>query len=643
MVYDPAGADALRALPAGATLADTFTYTLGDGRGGTATATVTLTVTGVNDAPVAVADTAATTEDAAVAIAVLANDGDPDAGAAPTVSALPARSVLGAALTLAADGTVTYDPRAAAALQALGAGEALTDSFTYTVVDAGGLTATATASVTVAGRNDAPVAVADLASTDEDRTVVIAVLRNDRDADAADRPAVTAVQAVSDGGAAVVLLADGRVAYDPREAAALQALDPGQTYTDRFTYTVADGHGGTATATVTVLVTGREEPAVATDEDTRIVVAAPAGVTLVSVGRSERGVAATLENGAVAYDPRGVYALQALRAGESATDTVAFTGTTALGQTVRGRLTIVVTGVEDAPVAGAVRAATDADAAVTVDVAAAALDRDAGSVPTLAAVAATSARGAAVAVEDGRLRYDPTASASLAGLLVGEAAIDTVTYTLTDETGRTATGTLTVTVGGTRVETGLLTFAQAAGDEDTVSQFPLSGPWVLQGVGAATDRGATLSMAGGRLRYDPRRSLEAQALRSGETLTDTLTFTVVPSGGGAARTAQMTIVVSGRDDAPVAVADRPTVGNLAPATIDVLRNDRAADHDSVLTLAGLGTSAAGAALSVVDGKVVYDPSGVPAFAALAAGETRTDSFTYTLRSDSGGEATAPSR
>ena len=42
---------------------DTFTYTIADGNGGTDTATVTVTVTNVNDAPVAVDDTATVAED----------------------------------------------------------------------------------------------------------------------------------------------------------------------------------------------------------------------------------------------------------------------------------------------------------------------------------------------------------------------------------------------------------------------------------------------------------------------------------------------------------------------------------------------------------------------------------------------------
>ncbi|WP_299157105.1 Ig-like domain-containing protein, partial [uncultured Christiangramia sp.] len=42
---------------------DTFTYTISDGNGGTDTATVTVTIGAENDAPVAVDDSASTSED----------------------------------------------------------------------------------------------------------------------------------------------------------------------------------------------------------------------------------------------------------------------------------------------------------------------------------------------------------------------------------------------------------------------------------------------------------------------------------------------------------------------------------------------------------------------------------------------------
>ena len=57
---------------------DSFTYTVSDGNGGTATATVTVTITAVNDAPVAVNDTATTVAETLVDIAVLSNDADID-------------------------------------------------------------------------------------------------------------------------------------------------------------------------------------------------------------------------------------------------------------------------------------------------------------------------------------------------------------------------------------------------------------------------------------------------------------------------------------------------------------------------------------------------------------------------------------
>ncbi len=78
--YDPNGQ--FESLGAGETGYDTFTYTVSDGHGGQSTATVTITINGVNDAPVANADSGTgfeTDEDTAFTTAsVLANDTDVD-------------------------------------------------------------------------------------------------------------------------------------------------------------------------------------------------------------------------------------------------------------------------------------------------------------------------------------------------------------------------------------------------------------------------------------------------------------------------------------------------------------------------------------------------------------------------------------
>ena len=99
-------------------------------------------------------------------------------------------------VTIAANGTYTYSlNNAAAIVQALAAGQTVTDAFTYQVSDGSGATATATLTVTITGTNDAPVANADAAAVQEDVTLAAAgdVLANDTDVDAGDTKTVSLV------------------------------------------------------------------------------------------------------------------------------------------------------------------------------------------------------------------------------------------------------------------------------------------------------------------------------------------------------------------------------------------------------------------------------------------------------------------
>ena len=68
----------------------------------------------------------------------------------------------GALLTVNADGSYSYSPNGK--FEALAAGATTTDSFTATVRDSAGVTATATVTLTIIGANDAPVAKADTLS-----------------------------------------------------------------------------------------------------------------------------------------------------------------------------------------------------------------------------------------------------------------------------------------------------------------------------------------------------------------------------------------------------------------------------------------------------------------------------------------------
>jgi hypothetical protein len=133
---------------------DRFTYRVSDGQLDSNVATVKITVRPVNDPPQAVDDTAATDEDEAVTIDVLANDTDIDSD-----TLIVAALTQGANGTTAvnADGTVTYTPNA----DFNGS-----DTFAYTMSDGRLDSNVATVAITVHPVNDPPVIVSVSAPVD---------------------------------------------------------------------------------------------------------------------------------------------------------------------------------------------------------------------------------------------------------------------------------------------------------------------------------------------------------------------------------------------------------------------------------------------------------------------------------------------
>jgi len=253
-----------------------ITYQVSDGNGGADTATLNVTVTPINDAPTAADDAATTDEDTSTTVDVVANDGDVD-GDALDVSAVTNGPGHGTArITGASNDTIRFDP----------GDDATADvSITYEVSDGNGGTDTATLNVTVTPINDAPVVGDSSAATDEDSPVSVGdgddddllVAATDVDDDTlsistVDGTSFNPGSAVTlDNGATVTVSGDGSWIYDPNGQ--FESLSNGDTTTDTFRYTVADGNGGSTQRTVHVTVTG-----VADDEGSRdgqsIVVAA---------------------------------------------------------------------------------------------------------------------------------------------------------------------------------------------------------------------------------------------------------------------------------------------------------------------------------------------------------------------------------
>lgn len=215
---------------------ETFSYTIGDGRGGLDTATVTVTVAAAPD-PQATDDTATVAEDStANRIEVLDNDSPNQAGAALTVTGVGQTSN-GGAVTISQDGkAVIYTPAT---------GFVGNETFSYTVSEANGGSATAMVTVTVTDQG-IPVAADDSATVLEDSDATeIDVLANDMASDTGLTLSVVAVTQSTRGGT-VTIAADGlSVSYEPA---------PDFQGTDTFTYTIQES-GSTVQATATVTVT----------------------------------------------------------------------------------------------------------------------------------------------------------------------------------------------------------------------------------------------------------------------------------------------------------------------------------------------------------------------------------------------------
>ena len=183
---------------------------------------------GGNEPPVADNDSDTVVEDGSVDIAVLGNDSDPDDDPLDVtgVSNPPNGSA-----SVNPNDTIRYVPDS---------NYNGPDSFSYTLSDGNGGTDSANVSVTVTAVNDFPVAENDAGiTTAQDTPVDIDVLLNDSDVD----DDTLNISAVSNGTRGTVSNHDSYVTYQP---------NAGVSGPDSFSYTAADGNGGTDNATVTL-------------------------------------------------------------------------------------------------------------------------------------------------------------------------------------------------------------------------------------------------------------------------------------------------------------------------------------------------------------------------------------------------------
>tara|TARA_R110001599_G_scaffold41935_9_gene126572 strand:+ start:39330 stop:50954 length:11625 start_codon:yes stop_codon:yes gene_type:complete len=215
--------------------AETVSFVVSDGAGGTDVGSVTFTIDGTPDAPVAIADQTSVSEDTILTFSALANDVDVDND---TLS-IDSVSVDVGSVSVNGDGDIVYVPPGDFNGPA---------TISYTIADGTGLFASSTVAVNVQNVNDTPIAVGESATIAEDAVLDLNVLSNDSDIDGD----VLSVASVSASVGTVSVGNNGNIVFNP----------PANYFGPvTISYTVSDGNGGVASASVALTVTSvNDEP-----------------------------------------------------------------------------------------------------------------------------------------------------------------------------------------------------------------------------------------------------------------------------------------------------------------------------------------------------------------------------------------------
>ena len=601
-----------------------FTYSITDDVGAVSTANVSITLDGLNDAPVALTDRFEISQDDDLSGDLFADnefgaDFDVDAGDAFTVTAINGvADLVGQPVVLDGGGSVIVNPDGSfdfannGGYVDLAEGETADLAFIYTITDGNGATSTTTVDLTIQGVNDAPVAIADAFEFSEEEIQgqfnVLADNGEGADLDPENDPVIVATangQAVpqdglnffTDGGLEISITPDGDFEIsDPDNV--FDFLDEGQTAADVFSYSISDPQGLTSASTVDLTITGVNDAPVANDD--QVIVAADQTVLFDPI----QGVGAAADG--QDFDPEG------------------------------GPLALVT---------------INGDAVA------------AGDVVSLLS-------GANVAVNaDGTLEYLP--SGAFDGLEAGQTGQDSFAYEIEDEGGLRSEAEVFVEIQPFAIppvanddqiaasEDAAVIADLFADNGDGADQNFAAGDLLLTGInGASVANGASVTLASGaillidetgQVQYDPNGAFEA--LNTGQTATDSFLYTITDSSGFQDE-AEVTVSVSGANDAPQALDDRFTTDERTLLAANLFDNNGDGfdfDVDSSFTitaingdntLVGQQIDLPSGALVTVDenGDLNFDPNG--AFDLLIDGQDAFEELTYTITDAEGASADA---
>jgi len=580
---------------------DQFQYAAIDSQGASATATVTVIVNSQPDNPVAQNDAYQFSRNNLFSVSaesgLLANDFNIETGEL-TVDTAPVTEPQNGTLNLNSDGSFTYQPNA---------DFSGVDSFSYSISNDQGLTATAQVTLSESGNNTFPEASDDQFTIAEDSSATqLNVLANDSDADG---DTITLFNVNSTLGSASIV--NGQIEYTP------PANFSGQTV---LTYSITDGYENgspgekDSTASVTIIVTPVNDAPIANVDLATINEDAIAllidvlandsdidGDSLILSEVSANSGTALIVDNQIQYTPA---------ANVNGVATVTYSIKDAQDANATSTLSITILPINDAPVANADTATMDEDAApITIDVLANDSDVDGDS---LVINTASADEGTATIVNN-QIQYAPADNANGAA---------TVIYTASDNNGGTDSSTLTITINPFN-NAPVANADTATMDEDTApitidvlaNDSDVDGDSLIIST-ASADIG-TATIVNNQIQYTPAANANGVA---------TVIYTASDNKGGTA-SSTLAIAINPINDAPVATADTATIDeDAAPITIDLLANDSDVDGDSLVISTA---SADEGTATIVNNQIQYTPT---------ANANGVATVAYTASDNNGGTA-----
>jgi VCBS repeat-containing protein len=609
-----------------------------------------LSVTPVNDAPVAVNDSATTPEDTAKSISVLTNDSDVDiANEGDSILVLSAGNGTNGTVSVAADKkSVTYTPN----LNFNG-----TDSFTYTITDLAGATATATVNMTVTAVNDAPTITAISNQTmDEDTTLGPISFTVDDVDNTASSLTVTAVSGnttVFPNSSTYISLAGttGSRTITLKPTLNQNTWNSGSSMygTVTITMTVKDSGNLTAVKTFTVQVNKVNDAPIANndmatvDEDSSVLINAISNdtdvdiaiegdsISIKSVDSATHGVA-TLSGGKISFVPDADY---------YGTAQIGYTITDLAGATSSAVVNVTVSPVNDKPLISDV-----SDQTINEDSSTEAMSFTISDIDNPYAeltVAATSSNTTII----------PNGNISLGGsngsrtVIVTPAADKntyssgpiTITLKVTDKDGLFSTDTFNVTVTPVNDSPAAVNDSKTLAEDDSATTIDVLGNDTdvdLNNEGDLLTIDSTSTPAHGTVTIASDKKTLTFKPDANWYGTTSFTYVAEDSTGALSNSATVSVTVTSVNDLPTAVDDTPDATlEDTPVTITVLDNDTDIDltngGDSLSIVSTSEVTHGSASISAADKTITFTP---------AANWNGTTSFIYTMKDNAGAQSQA---